>query len=158
MIFDLLTLKDPYKRMKIYPSPSGVVPFGEGGLGTVQYAIDEGWYMGCNEDWYGERRMCTVDFSKIFEKNDPPVFVNVVKFAYRSNNSFHVRFTWDRPDAEYLHEFVATDTFKTVSFVFDNYVEYSTERKWSFVMDWHEDSWTRKGDFIIIKNLEFLTT
>lgn len=159
MIFDLLTLKDPFNRWRIFPNSE----YDESELSKIftpnghvsSYNIEEGRYFQWNDTWYGEGNYFKVNFENIIEygqKRD----VNTIVFEYRANHPFYV--TTLTAEEEVVEEFEATDVFKKGSIRFIETIEhYGIEDAIVFTLHTHEDNRVHEGDYLIIRKFEFLT-
>ena len=156
MIFDLLTLKDPFNRWRIYPNSEYTDIFNYNDFHVSSYDIAEGRYFGRNKTWRGEADWFRLKYENLLAYGSTKD-VNCIVFEYRANHPFYV--TTVTETEEVVEEFPATDVFKRGAVKFVDTVEhYSHADSIVFTSHVHEeDTSVHEGDYVIIKKFEFLT-
>ena len=161
MIFDLLTIKDLYKRISFYPHESGILPFNQSQNGweyVKKYEIAEGCYFEFKSDVLGENRFFTSLNWWDFPTSVTYALVHSMKITYRSNRDIYIegRGYPDKYNAVYAK---ASDTFRTVTVMLNrtlNSAEYMDI--WDGSRYDSSIGYPKAGDYLIIKKIELLTT
>lgn len=161
MIFDLLTLKDLYNRISFYPNSNGIMPFNQNQNGweyVKRYEIAEGCYFEFKNDIIGENRFFTTLNWYDFPTSVTYARIHSMKITYRSNRDICIDGR-GYPDKFNKVSAKASDTFKTVTVILNNTLNYI-----GYIDIWdgsYLDSsvgYPKAGDYLIIKKIELLTT
>lgn len=163
MIFDLLTIKDLYNRIQVYPHSSGNLPFNtsSSNVDTIGYQIEEGYYFEFAWGGYEARVFTTIALANVLSTAEIYSVAHAIKITYRSNRGIVIS------DRGYPVHFKtvkspASETFTTATILL-NCSLYDVQ----FAIDIMDESYQlnpeevsegfpEKGDYLIIKNIEIL--
>lgn len=162
MIFDLLTIKDLYKRWSFYPNSSGVQPFWQGSYDygeAKRYEIEEGCYFEFRNSGYSSRLFTSFKFDHL-TTTEMYTRIHAMKITYRSNRGIYIA---GRGSNSFKRVYTkASDNFTTVTVALNNtlnalgYIDILDE---GYVLNPEEtaEGFAKAGDYLIIKKIEFLT-
>lgn len=158
MIFDLLTIKDLYKRESFYPHVSGMLPFNQNQNGweyVKKYEIAEGCYFELKSDTSEQRYFTSLDWWNL-EPSVTYTPIHSMKITYRSNRGIYIE--GRGYPAEFSPVYAkASDTFKTISIILNN-----TLANIGYIDIWDASrfdssiGYQKAGDYLIIKKIELL--
>lgn len=159
MIFDLLTIKDIYNRIQVYPHSSGNLPFYFSSYDdTTGYQIEEGYYFEFKWDGYSNRTFATLELANVLSNSEIYSVAHAIKFKYRSNRGIAIDWGVMGKNAK----FPASETFTTATVLLNcsindivNSVYIADETYKESAEDATVD-FPKKGDYLIIKNIEIL--
>lgn len=88
MIFDLLTIRDLYNRIPLYPLSNGLIPFPKNiNITDIRYEIDEGYYFELKYNYTSQNatQFCDMNITNILPNQDAnrSIFVHAIKIEYR---------------------------------------------------------------------------
>lgn len=154
MIFDLLTVRDIYDRVKLYPNSNGTIPFQQtwsGISGNADfYEIEEGCYFELPTGGYNNRHYAELPLSKILPEHKYYSAL-ALKIRYRSSKGIRLYFM------DTYFEMPKSDTLTTVSFVINNTVDWLDRIDiWDETFNTTNENFPAKGEYLIINNLEIV--
>lgn len=156
MIFDLLTIRDLYNRIQLYPLSNGLIPFPENNnITDIRYEIDEGYYFELKYNYTSQNatQFCEMNIKNILpnQNADKSIFVHAIKIEYRCKKDVILIGTFLLGSNANI-KLQASEQLTSAVFVINRQVYgHDTFRFYSNYPGLQEP-----GDYLIIKKVEIL--
>lgn len=156
MIFDLLTIRDLYNRISLYPLPNGLIPFPKNNnITNIRYEIDEGYYFELKYNYTSQEstQFCDMNITNILpnQNADNNIFVHAIKIEYRCKKDVLLIGDFFLGSSGSIKLQASEQLTSSVFVINRNVYGYDTFRFYS-----NEPLEQEPGDYLIIKKVEIL--